>query len=184
MYWYSYIVYFVCDPASEFGAMGSTPFLGFYYPNLLIDFLNLLYFRNLYHIFLAARSVGILSGSFFILSLFFCTIIWVSLKGQVYKSSTSTYDLQTILVQDFVPIRTVLRGGEIASSSFVLFSYLLYWYYSYIIYFVCAPASEFGAMGSTSFLGFSYSNLLLVFLKILSKKLRFLSKILFPREPP
>ena len=45
--------------------MGSTPFLGFYYPNLLIDFLNLLFFRNLYHIFLAARSVGILSGSFF-----------------------------------------------------------------------------------------------------------------------
>ena len=102
----------------------------------------------------------------------------------MYQSSTSTYDLQTILVQDFVPIRTVLRGGEIASSSFVLFFYLLYWYYSYIIYFVCAPASEFGAMGSTSFLGFSYSNLLLVFLKILSKKLRFLSKILFPREPP
>ena len=25
-YWYSYIVYFVCDSASEFGAMGSTSF--------------------------------------------------------------------------------------------------------------------------------------------------------------
>ena len=36
--------------------MGSTPFLGFYYPNLLLVFLNL------YHIFLA--SVGTLSGSF------------------------------------------------------------------------------------------------------------------------
>ena len=35
-------------------------------------------------------------------------------------------------------------------------------------------------MGSTSFLGFSYPNLLLVFLKILSEKLRFLYKILFP----
>ena len=63
--------------------MGSTSFLGFSYPNLLLIFLNLLFFRNLYHIFLAA-SVGTLSGSF--LSLFFC-----SLKGQVYKSSTSTF---------------------------------------------------------------------------------------------
>ena len=95
LYWYySYIVYFVCAPASEFGAMGSTSFLGFSYPNLLIVFLNLLFFRNLYHIFLAA-SVGTLFVSYFILSLFFCTILWVSLKGQVYKSSTSTYDLQT-----------------------------------------------------------------------------------------
>ena len=70
--------------------MGSTPFLGFSYLNLLIVFLNL------DHIFLAA-SVGTLSESFvfFILSLFFCTIFWVSLKGQVHKSSTSTYDLQT-----------------------------------------------------------------------------------------
>ena len=38
--------------------MGSTSFLGFSYPNLLIVFLNL------YHIFLEA-SVGTLSGSFF-----------------------------------------------------------------------------------------------------------------------
>ena len=44
--------------------MGSTPFLGFSYPNLLIVFLNLLFFRNLNHIFLAA-SVGTLSGPFF-----------------------------------------------------------------------------------------------------------------------
>ena len=98
----------------------------------------------------------------------------------MFKSSTSTYDLQTILVQDFVPIRIALRGEGIASSSFILFFYLLYWYYSYIVYFACPPASEFGAMGSTSFLGFSYPNLLLVFLKILSKKLRSLYKILSP----
>ena len=45
--------------------MGSTSFLGFSYPNLLLVFLNLLFFRNLYRIFLAA-SVGTLSGSFFI----------------------------------------------------------------------------------------------------------------------
>ena len=45
LYWYSYraIVYFVCDSASEFGAMGSTSFLGFPYPNLLLVFLNLLF---------------------------------------------------------------------------------------------------------------------------------------------
>ena len=54
------------------------------------------------------------------------------------------------------------RGGGIASSSFIYFFYL-YWY-SYIVYFVCDSASEFGAMGSTSFFGgFSYPNLLFFF---------------------
>ena len=43
LYWYSYIVYFVCDSAFEFGAMGSTSFLRFSYPNLLHVFLNLLF---------------------------------------------------------------------------------------------------------------------------------------------
>ena len=37
------VVYFVCDSASEFGAMGSTSFLGVSYPNLLLVFLNLLF---------------------------------------------------------------------------------------------------------------------------------------------
>ena len=55
--------------------MGSTSFWGFSYPNLLLVFLNLLSFRDLYHIFLA--SVGTLSESFFILSLFYCTLFWV-----------------------------------------------------------------------------------------------------------
>ena len=55
------------------------------------------------------------------------------------------------------------RGGGIASSSFIFY---LYWY-SYIGYFVCDSASEFGAMGSTSYLGFSSPNLLLVFLNLL-----------------
>ena len=71
LYWYySYKVYFVCAPASEFGAIGSTPFLGFSNPNLLIVFLNLFFFRNLYHNFLAA-SVGTLSGSFFLFYRYF-----------------------------------------------------------------------------------------------------------------
>ena len=55
------------------------------------------------------------------------------------------------------------RGGGIASSSFVFYLYG----YSYIGYFVCDSASEFGAMGSTSFLRFSHPNLLLVFLNLL-----------------
>ena len=39
-----YVVYFVCDSASEFGAMGSTSFFVFFsYPNLLLVFLNLLF---------------------------------------------------------------------------------------------------------------------------------------------
>ena len=74
--------------------MGSTSFWGFSYPNLLLVFLNLLFFRNL----------------------------------------------------------------------FIYFNFYRYWY-SYIVYFVCDVASEFEAMGSTSLLGFSYPNLLLVFLK-------------------
>ena len=42
--------------------MGSTSFLRFSYPDLLLVFLNLLFFRDLYHIFLA--RVETLSGSF------------------------------------------------------------------------------------------------------------------------
>ena len=60
--------------------MGSTSFFGFSYPNLLLVYFNLLYFRNL----------------------------------------------------------------------FIYFIFYPYWY-SYIVYFVCDKASEFGAMGSTSF---------------------------------
>ena len=42
--------------------MGSTSFWGFSYPNLLLVFLNMLFFRNLYHIFVA--RVGTFCGSF------------------------------------------------------------------------------------------------------------------------
>ena len=63
LYWYSYIqVYFVCDSASDLGAMGSTSFLGFSYPNLLLVFSEPVIFRNLYHIFLA---MGLSLGLFF-----------------------------------------------------------------------------------------------------------------------
>ena len=66
--------------------MGSTSFLGFSYSNLLLVFLNLLFFRNL----------------------------------------------------------------------FICFIFYLYWYsYIPVVCFDCDSGSEFGAMGSTSFLGFS-----------------------------
>ena len=76
LYWYSYRVHFVCDSASEFGAMGSTSFSGFSCPNLPLVFLNLLFLGTCLKIFLA--SVGTFSGSFFIFILFFCTLFWVS----------------------------------------------------------------------------------------------------------
>ena len=56
----------VCDSASEFGAMGSTSFLGFSYPNLLLVFLNLL-FLGTYHISYFSRKCWTFSGSFFFL---------------------------------------------------------------------------------------------------------------------
>ena len=79
LYGYSYIGYFVCDSASEDGAMGSTSFLGFSYPNLLLVFLNLLFLGTCI-IFLSqvlGLSLFFFFGFFF--SLFFCTLFWVSL---------------------------------------------------------------------------------------------------------
>ena len=96
-------MYFVCDSASEFGAMGSTSYYNF--PCCVAS-----------HQFISTKM-------------------------------NLTYIL--ILVYFFL----FLYGGGVASSSFILFFHL-YWY-SYIVYFVCDSASEFGAMGSTSFLGFS-----------------------------
>ena len=43
-------------------------------------------------------------------------------------------------------------GGGIASSSFILF-FTCIGIPIYVVYFVCDSASEFGAMGSTSFFG-------------------------------
>ena len=47
--------------------MGSTSFLGFSYPNLFLVFLNLLFFRNLYHILsqVLGLSLGLLFFYFF-----------------------------------------------------------------------------------------------------------------------
>ena len=80
LYGYSYIGCFVCDSASEFGAMGLTSFLGFsYHKLLLVFFLNLL-FLGTWIIFLS-QVLGLSLGLFIFLffSLFFCTLFWVSL---------------------------------------------------------------------------------------------------------
>ena len=71
-----YVTYFVCDSASEFGAMGSTSFLGFSYPNLLLVFLNLLFLGTCIICF---SQVLDFLWVFFILFYFFCTLFWVSL---------------------------------------------------------------------------------------------------------
>ena len=65
------------------------------------------------------------------------------------------------------------KGGGIASSSLIFY---LYWY-SYIVHFVCASASEFRAMGSTSFSGFFYPKGSSYGNKILYKYLNFFDKI-------
>ena len=56
--------------------MGSTSFLGFSYPYLLLVFLNLLFLRTCI-IFFSQVLLGLCLGLFFILSLFFCTLFWV-----------------------------------------------------------------------------------------------------------
>ena len=50
--------------------MGSTSFLGFSYPNLLLVFLNLLIFRNLNHIFVASVETFCLFFYFFVIFLY------------------------------------------------------------------------------------------------------------------
>ena len=71
-----YVIYFVCDSASEFGAMGSTSFLGFSYPNLLLVFLNLSFLGICIICF---SEVLDFLWVFFILFYFFYTLFWVSL---------------------------------------------------------------------------------------------------------
>ena len=69
--------------------MGSTSFLGFFYPNLLLVFLNLLFFRDLYHIFLA--SVGTLSGSFLFYTYFSVPYFGLSIVTTEIRFHTTQY---------------------------------------------------------------------------------------------
>ena len=78
LYGYSYIGYFVCDSASEFGAMGSTSFLGFSYPNLLLVFLSVLFLGTCIIFF--SQVLGLSLGLFlfyFIFSLLYLILGWL-----------------------------------------------------------------------------------------------------------
>ena len=57
--------------------MGSTSFFGVFLPSPASCFSEPVIFRNLYNIFLA--SVGLSLGFFFIFTVFFGTLFWVSL---------------------------------------------------------------------------------------------------------
>ena len=65
------VVYFVCDSASEFGAMGSTSFLGFSY--LLLVFLNLLFLETCIIFF--SQVLDFLSVFFFLIVIFLYLIL-------------------------------------------------------------------------------------------------------------
>ena len=58
------------------------------------------------------------------------------------------------------------RGGVITSSSFIFSTCIGIPIYS-VVFFVCDSASEFGAMGSTSFLGFPTLTCFLIFPELL-----------------
>ena len=70
LYWYSYIVYFVCDSDSEFGAMGSTSFS---YPNLLLVFPNLLFLGTCIIFF--SQVSGLSLGLFIFIVIFLYLIL-------------------------------------------------------------------------------------------------------------
>ena len=69
--------------------MGSTSFLGFSYPNQLLVFLNLLFFRDLYHIFLA--SVRTLSGYFLFYRYFSVPHFGLSIVTKKIRFHTTQY---------------------------------------------------------------------------------------------
>ena len=78
--------------------MDSTSFSGFSYPNLLLVFLNLFFFRDLFHIFLA--SVGTLSGSFlfyryFSVPYFGLPIVTTEIRLFALKSKKNNFSLIT-----------------------------------------------------------------------------------------
>ena len=67
------IVYFVCDSASEFGAMGSISYLGFSYPDLLLVFLNLLFLGTCIIFF--SQVLGLSLGRFYFIFIFMYLIL-------------------------------------------------------------------------------------------------------------
>ena len=122
LYWYSYIVYFVCDSASEFGAMGSTSFMRFSYPNLLLVFLDLLFFRNLFIYFI-----------FLPVLVFLYSIVCLWLSFRVW--SDGLYFLFEVFLKYILIIVNLFNffmGEGIASSSFFFFPPVLVFLYNSI----------------------------------------------------
>ena len=65
---------FVCDSASEFGAMGSTSFLGLSYPNLLLVFLNLVFLGTCIIFFSQVLGLFLWVFSYFIVIFLYLTL--------------------------------------------------------------------------------------------------------------
>ena len=144
--------------------MGSTSFWGFSHPNLLVVFLNLLFFRNLFIYFIFLSVLVLLYIVYFVCaSKHAVGTAGIRRKNVCAKrrekgsffigliDGTIILHLFTYILLILVNLFNFSKGGGITSSPFIIFIYL-YWY-SYIVYFVCDSASEFGAMGSTSFFG-------------------------------
>ena len=87
--------------------MGSTSFLGFSYPNLVLNFSEL--FRNLYNMFLARLklSVGTFSGSFLFYFYFYFSV----------PGTLSVYTCVLVSCPCTVYVVCILRLGMFKTSS-------------------------------------------------------------------
>ena len=120
--------------------MGSTSFMVFSYPNLLLVFLNLLFFRNLsiYFIFL---------------------LVLVFLYSIFCMGSTS------FLGFSYPNLLLVFLNLFFLGTSLFIFIFYPYWYpNNSIVYFVCDSASEFGRCPFIVDIKFVRSRCVLIFL--------------------
>ena len=143
--------------------MGSTFFWGFSYPNLLVVFLNLLFSRHLFIYFILSVLVFLYIVYFVCDSKHAVGPAGIRRKNLCAKrrekgsfligliDGTIILHMFTYILLKLVNLSNFSKGGGITSSPFILCIYL-YWY-SYIVYFVCDSASEFGAISYTPFFG-------------------------------
>ena len=82
--------------------MGSTFFLRFSYPNLLLVFPNLLFLGTCYHIFLA--NVGTLSGSFLFIFIFLYLILGKLVTTEICFFALSKKEKGTGIYFLFLPV--------------------------------------------------------------------------------
>ena len=127
--------------------MGSTSFWGFSYPNLLVVFLDLLFFRSLFIYFIFLSVLVFLYTVYFVCdSKHAVGTAGIRRKNICAKrrergsfllgliDGTIILHLFTYILLILVNLFNFSKGGGITSSPFTLFIYL-YWY-SYIVYFV------------------------------------------------